>query len=132
MTTSLAYTAGENETTDEPLISINPFSLVSTLDYKFPNNKLVVQLTNTYTGEPKTESDYTGYKPDSWFKTDIKAGYKVNERLSTSLGIYNLLDKTYYMWSDVRSNGADGNDDDAYQRYAQPGRYVEAGFKYRF
>ena len=132
LTTSLAYTAGENETTDEPLISINPFSLVSTLDYKFPNNKLAVQLTNTYTGEPKTESDYTGYKPDSWIKTDIKAGYKVNERLSTSLGIYNLLDKKYYMWSDVRSNGADGNDDDAYQRYAQPGRYVEAGFKLRF
>ena len=130
--TSFAYTEGENETTNEPLISISPFSIVSTIDYKFPNKKLVLQLTNTYTGEPTTESNYSGYKPDSWIKTDLKVGYNVNERLSTSLGIYNLLDKTYYMWSDVRANGADGNDDNAYQRYAQPGRYLEAGFKFRF
>ena len=132
MTTSLAYTEGENENTNEPLISINPFSLVLTLDYKFPNDKLVMQLTNTYTGEPTTESDYTGYRPSSWTKTDLKVGYSFNDRLSTSLGIYNLLDNKYYMWSDVRANGAEGNDDNAHQRYAQPGRYVEAGFKFKF
>ena len=50
----------------------------------------------------------------------------------TNIGIYNIFDTTYYLWSDIRSNGLIGTDDIAYQRYAQPGISIKAGFKWRF
>jgi len=148
-TTSASYVVGENETDNEKLDSVNPFTAVTNLDYKFPNNKFSVSLTNTFVGVPSPSETYkkgqenrvgrgtvfnpaTAYIPDSFITTDIAINYKASERFSANLGVYNLFDTTYYLWSDLRSNGITGNDDTAYQRYAQPGTSLQAGFKWRF
>ena len=73
-----------------------------------------------------------GYIPDPYFVTDFQLAYKVNKDFTTNLGIYNIFDTTYYKWSDLRSNGGDGSDDKYYQRYAQPGTSIVAGFSWRF
>ena len=148
-TTSASYVVGENETDNEKLDSVNPFTAVTNLDYKFPNNKLSVSLTNTFVGVPTPSDTYkkgqenrvgrgtvfnpaTAYIPDSFITTDVALNYKASERFSANFGVYNLFDTTYYLWSDLRSNGITGNDDTAYQRYAQPGTSLQAGFKWRF
>ena len=133
---SFAFQDGEDETANQPLRTINPFTYKNNIRYIFPNKKLVANLSTTYTGEPtptdKYKSGTYSYVPDSYFVTDLAFGYKVNEDFSTNLGIYNIFDKTYYKWSDLRSNGLDGTDDNAYQRYAQPGTSIVAGFNWRF
>ena len=145
---SIAYQVGDNETENEPLKTVNPFSIVSNLKYIFPNKKLVANLSNTYTGVPRVTTDYKkgtsyrsgastiynndGYIPDAYFVTDLQLAYKVNNNFSTNLGIYNIFDTTYYKWSDLRSNGSDGSDDKYYQKYAQPGTSLVAGFSWRF
>ncbi len=133
---AFSYQYGDNETDNEPLDTINPFSLVSNLKYLFPNEKLVINLKNTYTGVPRTSSTYSSatyaYIPEAYNITDLQLGYKFNNNFSTNLGIYNIFDTTYYKWSDLRSNGGDGTDDQYYQRYAQPGTSIQAGFNWRF
>ncbi len=133
---SFAFQDGEDETADQPLRTINPFTFKNNIKYIFPNKKFVANLTTTYTGEPtptdKYKSGTYSYIPDSYFVTDLAFGYKVNEDFSTNLGIYNIFDTTYYKWSDLRSNGINGTDDNAYQRYAQPGTSIVAGFNWRF
>ncbi len=148
-TASASYVVGENETDNEKLDSVNPFTAVTNLDYKFPNNKYSISLTNTFVGIPTPSETYkkgqenrvgrgtvfnpaTAYIPDAFITTDIALNYKASERFSANLGVYNLFDTTYYLWSDLRSNGITGNDDTAYQRYAQPGTSLKAGFKWRF
>ena len=138
VTASASLVKGENETDDENLDSVNPFTAVTTFDYLFPNNKLSASLINTYVGTPNPSKSYEAttesdnFIPDSFITTDLILKYKPSERLTADLGIYNLFDKTYYLWSDIRSNGLLGNDDKAYQRYAQPGTSVKVGFKWRF
>jgi len=137
-TASASLVKGENETDDENLDSVNPFTAITTFNYLFPNNKLSASLVNTYVGTPdpsksyKAESETNNYIPDSFVTTDLILKYKASERLIADLGVYNLLDTTYYLWSDIRSNGISGNDDKAYQRYAQPGTSLKVGFKWRF
>ena len=81
---------------------------------------------------PTTRSDYTDYVPKSYITTDLGITYKIADNLTTNLGIYNLFDQTYYKWSDLNANGINGTDDKAYQRYAQPGTSIQAGFSWRF
>ena len=137
-TASASLVKGKNETDDENLDSVNPFSAVSKFDYLFPNNKLSASLINTYVGTPNPSKSYeaatetNNFIPDSFLTTDLILKYKASERLAADLGIYNLLDTTYYLWSDIRSNGLLGNDDKAYQRYAQPGTSVKIGLKWKF
>ena len=137
-TTSASLVKGENETDDENLDSVNPFTAITTFDYLFPNNKLSASLINTYVGTPNPSKSYeaasetNNYIPDSFFTTDLILKYKASERLIADLGVYNIFDTTYYLWSDIRSNGLLGNDDKAYQRYAQPGTSLKLGFRWRF
>ena len=145
LSNSIAFQVGEDDTNDEPLQTINPFTLVSNLKYIFPNKKLAINLTNTYTGVPTPNSDYkkgyptsastysnSAFIPDAYLVTDLQLAYKVNNSFSTNLGIYNIFDTTYYKWSDLRSNGRNGSDDKYYQRFAQPGTSIQAGFSWKF
>ena len=147
LTTSASLIKGENKTDNENLDSVNPFTAVTNLEYKFPNNKFITSLTNTYVASPSPSATYTkgvlnrrtgqydntnSYIPDAFITTDLVLKYIPTKNFSTDLGIYNIFDKTYYLWSDIRSNGLIGTDDIAYQRYAQPGISIKAGFKWRF
>ena len=146
LTTSASLVKGENKTDDEKLDSVNPFTAVSNLEYKFPNNKLTASLTNTYVAAPDPSATYKKgvqqrngtfdtsnvYIPNSFITTDVLLKYQATKNFMTDIGIYNIFDSTYYLWSDIRSNGLVGLDDVAYERYAQPGVSVKAGFKWRF
>ena len=144
-TASASLVEGRNEDDDERLDSINPFKAITNFNYLFPNNKLSLSLTNTYVGVPTPSDSYWNpttsagtslaeyaYLPDSYITTDLTLKYKSSERFIADIGVYNLFDTVYYHWSDIRANGISGSDDKAYQRYAQPGISLKAGFRYRF
>ena len=138
VSTSASFVKGRDDTNDENLDSVNPFTAITSLNYVFPNNKFSSSLTTTYVGVPSPSKSYkattetNNYIPKAFITTDMVLKYRASNRFSADLGIYNIFDKTYYLWSDIRANGISGNDDVAYQRYAQPGTSVKAGFKWRF
>ena len=144
LSASASFVKGRDDTNDQNLDSVNPFTAITSFNYIFPNNKLSTSLINTYVGKPSTSEDYKNptlngqsladnvYVPDAFITTDVVFKYRASNRFSADLGIYNIFDKTYYLWSDIRANGVSGSEDVAYQRYAQPGTSVKAGFKWRF
>ena len=126
---SLGYSHGENTKTDTALDSIEPLKAVATLRYKTQDNKFTVDFKNTYVGEPRVESGTTTYVPDSYNKVDVIGNLKQSERLELDLGVYNLFDKRYYYYSDVKGLSKTASN---LEGYSQPSRHVKAGFNFKF
>lgn len=130
---NIAYSHGRNDDTGQPINSINPLTGVFGLGYD----------QNTYGGllnwtlvKRKTRVDDTNFHaPDglsSSFKTpgfgtfDLTGYYKVANDVTVSGGVYNLTDKKYWLWDDMR--GYDGVGEAGVtapanlDRLSQPGR----------
>ncbi|MFF3701992.1 MULTISPECIES: TonB-dependent receptor [Pseudomonas] len=107
---SVAYTYGRNNDTGEPLNSINPLTGVVGLGYEQENYGGLLSWTLV---KRKTRVDDNQFKaPDgasSHFRTpgygvlDLSGFYKVSNDVTINAGIYNLADKKYWQWDDVRA-----------------------------
>ncbi|MDH0746275.1 TonB-dependent hemoglobin/transferrin/lactoferrin family receptor [Pseudomonas sp. GD03842] len=110
---SLAYAYGRNDDTGQPLNSVNPLTGVWGLGY---DQKRYGGLLSWILVKRKTRVDDSSFHaPDgssSPFKTpgfglvDLTGYYKVADDVTVSGGLYNLADKKYWLWDDVR--GYDG------------------------
>lgn len=130
---SVAYAYGQNNDTGEPINSVNPLTGVFGLGYD----------KNSYGGllswtlvKRKDRVDDTNFKsPDgrtSQFKSpgygifDLSGYYKVTDDVTLNAGLYNLTDKKYWRWDDVRgydSTGEAGATSPAnLDRLTEPGR----------
>ena len=106
---SVAYLYGRNDDSGEPLNSINPLTGVFGLGYD--QDKYGALLSWTLV-KRKTRVDSTSFNtPDgtsTQFKTpgygvlDLAGFYKVTDDLTVNAGLYNLTDKKYWQWDDVR------------------------------
>jgi hemoglobin/transferrin/lactoferrin receptor protein len=130
---SVAYAYGRNDDTGEPLNSINPLTGVFGLGYDQDNYGGLLSWTLV---KKKDRVDDSNFKsPDgvsSQFKSpgfgmlDLTGFYKVTDDVTVSAGLYNLTDKQYWLWDDVR--GYDGVGEAAVinpanlDRLTQPGR----------
>ncbi|WP_110946580.1 TonB-dependent receptor [Pseudomonas bohemica] len=130
---SLAYLYGRNEDTGQPINSVNPLTGVFGLGYEQDNYGGLLSWTLV---KRKTRVDNSNFHaPDgssSQFKTpgfglvDLTGFYKVTEDVTLSGGLYNLADKRYWLWDDVR--GYDGVGEAgvtapaSLDRLTQPGR----------
>ena len=124
-----SYQEGENETTDQPLDHIDPFTVVTGFRYTTNDKKFVGELIATYLGKAEYSDSETSYLPESSTTLDLLAKYQVNDSLDVDLGISNLLDSNYYKYQNVR--GVRSTADDL-RKYAEPGRSLNAGFKFKF
>lgn len=110
---SIAYARGRNDETGQPLNSINPLTGVFGLGYE--QDAFGTQLSWTLV-KRKTRIDEDNFNaPDgspSQFATpgfgmlDLTGYYKLTDDLTVNAGLYNLTDKKYWLWDDVR--GYDG------------------------
>ncbi|NBB11288.1 TonB-dependent receptor [Pseudomonas sp. SLFW] len=130
---SLAYLHGRNDDTGQPINSVNPLTGVFGLGYDRENYGGLLSWTLV---KRKTRVDDSNFHaPDgssSQFKTpgfglvDLTGFYKVTDDVTVSGGLYNLADKKYWLWDDVR--GYDGVGEAAVtqpanlDRLTQPGR----------
>ncbi|MDB6142272.1 MAG: TonB-dependent receptor [Pseudomonas sp.] len=129
---SVAYAYGKNNDTGEPINSVNPLTGVFGLGYD----------QNSYGGllswtlvKRKDRVDSTNFKaPDgssSQFKSpgygvfDLSAYYKVTNDVTVNAGLYNLTDKKYWSWDDVR--GYDSTGEAAATAPANLNRLTEPG-----
>ncbi len=113
---SVAYAHARNNDTGQPINSVNPLTGVFGLGYD----------QNTYGGllswtlvQRKKQVDNTkgAFNPpdgSSQFKTpgygvfDLTGYYKVTEDVTVNAGLYNLTDKKYWNWDDVRGYDSTG------------------------
>ncbi|TDV55631.1 hemoglobin/transferrin/lactoferrin receptor protein [Pseudomonas graminis] len=105
---SLAYLYGRNNDTGQPINSINPLTGVFGLGYDQNNYGGLLNWTLVKRKTRVDSSNY--YAPDgaTRFKTpgfglvDLTGYYKVTDDVTVSGGLYNLADKKYWLWDDVR------------------------------
>lgn len=130
---SVAYAYGRNDDTGQPLNSINPLTGVFGLGYDQDNYGGLLSWTLVKNKDRVDDSNFKS--PDgvsSQFKSpgfgvlDLTGFYKVTDDVTVSAGLYNLTDKQYWLWDDVR--GYDGVGEAAVinpanlDRLTQPGR----------
>ena len=130
---SVSYLWGKNNDNGQPLNSINPLTGVLGLGYEQEHYGGLLSWTLV---KKKTRVDETSFKaPDiagKSFKTpgfgllDLTGYYKVNQDVTVSAGVYNLTDKKYWLWDDVRSYDGVGEaavvNPANLDRLTQPGR----------
>ncbi|WP_434572294.1 TonB-dependent receptor [Pseudomonas sp. Z3-8] len=106
---SVAYLYGRNNDTGEPLNSINPLTGVFGLGYD--QEQFGTLLSWTLVQKKNRVDDSNFNSPDGvsgQFKTpgfgilDLSGYYKVTHDVTVSGGLYNLTDKKYWLWDDVR------------------------------
>jgi hemoglobin/transferrin/lactoferrin receptor protein len=130
---SVAYLYGRNDDSGEPLNSVNPLTGVFGLGYDQDQYGALLSWTLV---KRKTRVDSTSFNtPDgtsTQFKTpgygvlDLAGFYKVTDDLTVNAGLYNLTDKKYWQWDDVRGYDSVGEASVTQpanlDRLTQPGR----------
>ena len=130
---SIAYARGRNDDNGAPLNSVNPLTGVFSLGYE--QARYGGELTWTLV-KRKTRIDESSLNiPDgttSQFASpgfgllDLTAYYQVTDDLAVNAGLYNLTDKKYWLWDDVRGYDSVGEatvtSPANLDRLTQPGR----------
>ncbi|MBW8357726.1 MAG: TonB-dependent hemoglobin/transferrin/lactoferrin family receptor [Pseudomonas sp.] len=132
---SLAYAYGRNNDNGEPINSVNPLKGVFGLGYDQDNYGALLSWTLVKRKDRVDNSTFKapdGRATSGQFKTpgygilDLSGFYKVTDDLTVNAGLYNLTDKKYWNWDDVRgydSVGEAGQTAPAnLDRLTQPGR----------
>ncbi|PVX29823.1 TonB-dependent hemoglobin/transferrin/lactoferrin family receptor [Sphingomonas pokkalii] len=116
------------------LSTVDPAKIVGGLGYRAPDGAFGGQLIVTHSTR-KEASATTGvctaacFRPDAFTIVDATAFVRVTNGLTLRAGIFNLLDKKYAWWNDVRGLAASSTITDA---YTQPGRNGSVSLSYRF
>lgn len=115
--------------TRTPLDSIDPDKLVAGLRYD-KGGKYGMEMTVTAVERKKRNPDpTTRYTTEGFEIVDLTGYYQFNRNFSVNGGVFNIFDRKYLLWSDVRDLSPTYAQVDA---YTQPGRNAAISFKYQF
>jgi hemoglobin/transferrin/lactoferrin receptor protein len=120
---------GDDLTRGVPLNSIDPARVVAGLEYAAPGWNARVHVTHT--GEKKRidTSAATYFAPPAFTVADLTGSWIVSPQVTVFGGVFNLFDRKYWLWSDVRGIANPGASAD---RYTQPGRNASLRLKFTF
>jgi hemoglobin/transferrin/lactoferrin receptor protein len=130
---SVAYLHGRNDDNGQPLNSINPLTGVFGLGYDqdpygaLLSWTLVKRQTRVDSSSFKTpDGTSTQFKTPGFGVLDLAGFYKVTDDVTVNAGLYNLTDKKYWQWDDVRGYDSVGEASVTQpanlDRLTQPGR----------
>lgn len=123
---AIAYARGKDGSSGQPLNSIDPLKAVFGLGYDAPNGQFGGELAWTLVAA-KNRVDETPlanqFEPSGYGTLDLNAWWQLTEEVSLNAGLFNLTDKQYWQWGDVRGLSATSVSLD---RHTQPGRYAAA------
>lgn len=129
--TALSYAKGDDRTRDLPLDSIDPARAVAGLGYEASDARWGAELIATAVRRKSRIDASLGprFEPDGYVLLDLLAHWRPFDAITINAGIFNLLDKTYWNWSDVRGRSAT---DATIDRYSSPGRNVGLNLIFEF
>lgn len=133
----IAWAHGTDEEAGKPLESIEPTRLTLALvreagDWGF-EARLRAAAKKTRVGEYPTEASVTNR---SWFRTpgygtvDLSVWRQLGKNFRVTAALNNLLDKKYWLWSDIRQ--ADARNPVGVDFYSQPGRSLSLALQADF
>ncbi len=117
-----------------PLSTIDPLKLVAGVGYREAQGRFGGQVIMTHSARVSA-SRTTGictpdcFRPDAFTILDATAFARIVDGLTLRAGVFNILDKTYAWWSDVRGLASTSTVTDA---YTQPGRNASVSLSFRF
>jgi hemoglobin/transferrin/lactoferrin receptor protein len=117
-----------------PLATIDPMKVVLGLGYDHSERRFGGRVIATLGGQKEISRSlgacsgrcFTG---DDYLLLDVTAYFHVTDSLTLRAGVFNLTDRKYWMWSDIRGLAASSAARDA---YTQPGRNGSVSISYRF
>jgi hemoglobin/transferrin/lactoferrin receptor protein len=127
-----------------PLSTIDPVKLVGGIGYDAPDRRFGGQVVATHSAQkPKSATTYVGtsgpasictgvdgcFRPGGFTIVDATAYVRVAEVLTLRAGIFNIFDRKYAWWSDVRGLAGSSSVTDA---YTQPGRNASVSLTAKF
>ncbi len=116
---AVSHARGDDTDKNVPLNTVEPTRLVAGAFYDA--NGLSAALHATH-ARAQTRIDQTAaarFAPPAFTVVDLTASWQVHPRVRLSAGVFNLFDRKYWLWSDVRDVLNPGATID---RYTQPGR----------
>ncbi len=104
----LAYTRGENNHSNQPLNHISPPK--ATVNLQWQSNNLVWQagLYGVFSrAQNRVDEADDLFETPGYATYDLTLGYQVSQNSQLRLGLYNLTDKKYWLWQQVRNFDAE-------------------------
>lgn len=145
------------------LMAIQPFTAVAGLGYS--DNKFDLLLTSKFVAAKKAKDAVSKIPPNfsqitvdrdtgkvtgttqpeahkflskSYFVFDLTMGYKISKNFSINAGVFNIFNKEYSTWENLRQLRYNGNqsyvkfDGTGLERYTAPGRNFSVSFEIRY
>jgi hemoglobin/transferrin/lactoferrin receptor protein len=124
---SASITRGRNRTDDQPLNTIDPAELVTSLDWAPVDRvKLRAVLTAVAAKDDVDDSNPNQLTTDGYAVFDLTGSFQLTRDIRIDAGIFNAFDKTYWRWSSVR-NRTTG--DPMVDYLSAPGRYASVSLR---
>ena len=120
---SAAWTRGEDVVRNVPINSIDPARGTVRLRFDAPSARWLTELTVTAVDGVDRVDESRGplFQPSGFVTIDLTGHWRISDRLRVNAGIFNLADRNYHEWADVRGRAPN---DPLLELYQQPGRNV--------
>jgi hemoglobin/transferrin/lactoferrin receptor protein len=128
---SLAWTRGNNKTSNQPINSVNPAKLIHNLQWQSLNNAWNVNLYSSFTRAVSRldESNSSFFKPAGHVIFDLFIGHEISRNQHVKLALLNLADKKYWDWQQVLNF----DDDEAIiDALSKPSRTISLSYTLQF
>jgi len=119
MQAAAAQASGTDTAQNRPLNSIEPPRVTVGVSLDRPSFGAAAHITHAAAKTRIDTSAGTLFAPPSYTVIDLTASLQVTRHARVSFGVFNLLDRKYWLWSDLKSSLNPGATID---RYTQPGR----------
>lgn len=125
--TTLAWTRGNNKTNDQPLNTISPAKAVNNISWLSKNKLWRINLYATFNAaqDRTDESSDDFFKPAGFAVFDVFARYKINQKQQLQIGVFNITNKKYWNWQQVRNFD---DSDSIIDALSQPSRHVSLSY----
>ncbi len=123
------WSRGENLDNDQPLNTVSPPQLVAGLNWNSANQRFRTAVITTFTARQERidETAAERFSTPGYGIIDLTAGWKISDSIQLEAGIFNLLDKKYWRWSDVSKFSPD---DPIIEILSRPGRNFSLSIKF--
>lgn len=125
--TSLAWAQGSNSDTGQPLNSVEPARLSLALGRSLGAGGVDTRLRAAASKEAVDDTAGVWFRPGGYAVLDASVWWKVDRRMRVNLAVNNLLDRKYWLWSDIRQ--ADATNPAGVDFYSQPGRNLRVALQ---
>jgi hemoglobin/transferrin/lactoferrin receptor protein len=118
---SASWSRGTDTARDVPINTIDPARATIAFRYEAPSTRWQAQLAVTAVDGVDRVDESRGalFKPDGYATIDLTGQWRINDRLRLNAGIFNLADRSYFEWADVRGRASN---DPLLELFQQPGR----------